>query len=84
MYRSASWPNTPARKRIARRSGQYADVPSEHFFGGGLFYTGRRGLEIGAVAFTRRNLRAQQDYDTDQVSQKPVGYMGSLVFRALW
>jgi hypothetical protein len=61
-----------------------AYVPSSHYFGGGLFFTGRRGLEIGALFFTRRNLHPLPGFGTSAHSDKPVAYQGTLVFRALW
>ena len=54
------------------------------FVGAGIWYTGRRGVEIGALAFTQRDLQPVHGYGTTEVSGKPVGYSGSLVFRALW
>jgi hypothetical protein len=59
-------------------------VPSSQNVGGGLFYTGRRGLEVGAMAFTTRNLKPLPGFDTTETSDKPVGYAGYLVLRALW
>jgi hypothetical protein len=59
-------------------------VPSTHYIGGGLYFTGRRGLEIGALFFTRRNLKPDLGFETPDSSEKPVAYVGSLVFRALW
>ncbi|HTB72835.1 MAG TPA: hypothetical protein VK762_06310 [Polyangiaceae bacterium] len=59
-------------------------IPSTHDIGGGLYFTGRRGVEIGALLFTRRNLKADSGFETPESSAKPVGYVGSLVFRALW
>lgn len=76
---------------------EYADVTTEvslngahtsglttQYAGAGLWYTGRRGLEIGALAFTQRSLSPVPGYDTSQTSGKPSGYAGSLIFRALW
>jgi hypothetical protein len=63
-------------------SGVY--VPSTHYFGGGLYFTGRRGVEIGALLFTRRNLKPDSGFETAAISEKPVAYVGSLLFRALW
>jgi hypothetical protein len=59
-------------------------VPSSQNIGAGLFYTGRRGLEVGATAFTTRNLKALPGFETTEMSEKPVGYAGYLVIRALW
>jgi hypothetical protein len=54
------------------------------YVGGGVWFTGRRGLEIGVLGFTQRSLRAVTGYETSETSAKPAGYLGSLVFRALW
>jgi hypothetical protein len=54
------------------------------YVGGGVWFTGRRGLEIGVLGFRQRSLRAVTGYETTETSAKPVGYLGSLVFRALW
>ena len=59
-------------------------VPSSQNLGGGLFYTGRRGLEVGATAFTTRNLKPLPGFETTAMSDKPVGYTGYLVLRVLW
>jgi len=54
------------------------------YVGGGLWFTGRRGVEIGVLLFTQRSLKPVVGFGTSQTSDKPVGYLGSLVFRALW
>jgi hypothetical protein len=59
-------------------------VPSAQNVGGGLFYTGRRGLEVGVMSFTTRNLKALPGFDTTALSHKPEGSAGYLVLRALW
>lgn len=58
--------------------------PTTHYIGGGIWYTGRRGLEIGALGFTQRNLSPVPGFETSDTSGKPAGYLASLVFRALW
>ena len=65
-------------------NGSSVYIPSTHYIGGGLYFTGRRGVEIGALLFTRRNLKPASGFETPESSEKPVGYIGSLVFRALW
>lgn len=55
-----------------------------NYVGGGIWYTGRRGVEIGALGFTQRSLSPVPGFATNETSGKPVGYMASLVFRALW
>jgi hypothetical protein len=64
--------------------GAGARETTTQFAGGGLWYTGRRGVEIGALAFTQRDLQPIAGFETASVSGKPTGYSGSLVFRALW
>jgi hypothetical protein len=59
-------------------------LPSTQYAGGGVWFTGRRGLEIGALAFTQHELKAVSGFGTQQVSGKPSGLVGALVFRALW
>jgi hypothetical protein len=59
-------------------------LPSVQYMGGGLFFTGRRGVQLGALMFTRRNLKPVAGFDTDAESEKPVDYTGQLVFRSLW
>ncbi len=59
-------------------------VPSSQNIGGGLFYTGRRGLEVGVTGFTTRNLKALPGFETTATSDRPVGYAGYLVLRVLW
>ncbi len=54
------------------------------YVGGGVWFTGRRGVEIGALAFTQRYLKAIEGFETSSLSGKPSGYSGALVFRALW
>jgi hypothetical protein len=71
-------------KTYRELNGSSVYIPSTHYIGGGLYFTGRRGLEIGALLFTRRNLQAAQGFETTESSARPVGYVGSLVFRALW
>jgi hypothetical protein len=58
--------------------------PTTQYGGGGVWFTGRRGVEIGALAFTQRSLRPIEGFDTSDTSGKPTGYVGTLVFRALW
>jgi hypothetical protein len=52
--------------------------------GGGIWYTGRRGVEIGLLAFTQRSLRPIDGFETTSSSGKPSGYTGAFIFRALW
>jgi len=59
-------------------------VPSTYYVGGGLFFTGRRGLELGALLFSEQNLKPTSGFDTATASGEPHGYIGTLVFRALW
>ena len=73
-----------ANKTYRSLSGGSVYVPSTHYIGGGLYFTGRRGVEIGALFFTRRNLKPASGFDTPDTSAKPVGYAGDLIFRALW
>ena len=54
------------------------------YVGGGVWYTGRRGVELGVLAFTQRSLRPIDGFDTTSSSGKPSGYSGAFVFRALW
>jgi hypothetical protein len=54
------------------------------YVGGGVWYTGRRGVEIGVLAFTQRSLRPIDGFDTTSSSGKPSGYSGAFIFRALW
>ena len=65
-------------------NGSSVYIPSTQYIGGGIYFTGRRGVEIGALLFTRRNLKPASGFETPESSEKPVGYIGSLVFRALW
>jgi len=65
-------------------SGAHATGATTHYVGGGIWYTGRRGVEIGALGFTQRSLSPVPGFATNETSGKPVGYMASLVFRALW
>jgi hypothetical protein len=46
--------------------------------------TGRRGLEIGTMLFTPRNLKPLTGFETNQLSDEPVGFVGYFVMRALW
>jgi hypothetical protein len=71
-------------KTFRALNGDSVYLPSTHYIGGGLYFTGRRGVEIGALLFTRRNLKPASGFETPESSAKPVGYDGSLVFRALW
>jgi hypothetical protein len=73
-----------AEKTFRTVAGVAAYVPSSQDLGGGLFYTGRRGLEVGALLFTIRNLKPLPGYDTSAMSTKPIAYFGALVLRALW
>ena len=62
-------------------------VPSEHFFGAGLFYSGRTDLQLGFSAFTRRNLKAQDVTTIDGAHIKtdvPNEIYGELVLRYVW
>ena len=48
--------------------------------GGGVWYTGRRGIEIAALAFAQRDLQPVAGFQTAAVSSKPLGYSGALCF----
>jgi hypothetical protein len=65
-------------------SGSHTNGPTTHYVGGGIWYTGRRGVEIGALAFTQRSLSPMPGFATSETSGKPAGYLGALVFRVLW
>jgi hypothetical protein len=65
-------------------AGQAAVIPGAQQIGGGVFYTGRRGLEVGLLGFTSRDLKPLQGYQTAAMSETPTGYVGSFVLRALW
>lgn len=65
-------------------SGAHADGGTTQYVGGGIWYTGRRGVEIGMLGFTQRSLSPVPGFGTNETSGKPVGYLGSMVFRALW
>jgi hypothetical protein len=54
------------------------------YAGGGLWFTGRRGVEIGALALTERSLQPLNGFATASTSSKPTGYSVALIFRALW
>jgi len=58
--------------------------PTTHYVGGGIWYTGRRGVEIGALGFAQPSLSPVPGFATSATSGTPTGYLGSLVFRALW
>jgi len=73
-----------ANKTFRTVAGAHVYVPSTQNIGGGLFYTGRRGLELGALLFTARNLKPLPGFETAQMSEKPIGYSGYFVLRALW
>jgi hypothetical protein len=65
-------------------SGRTAVTLGSQQVGGGVFYTGRRGLQLGLLGFTSRDLKPMTGYQTGAVSENPTGYMGSFVLRALW
>jgi hypothetical protein len=58
--------------------------PTTNYLGGGVWFTGRRGVEIGLLGFTQRNLKPISGFATSDHSGQPTGYLGALVFRALW
>jgi hypothetical protein len=59
-------------------------LPSTQYIGGGVWFTGRRGLEIGALAFTQHEMKTVTGFATQEASGQPSGLMGELIFRALW
>jgi hypothetical protein len=65
-------------------AGQAAVIPGSQQVGGGVFYTGRRGLEVGLLGFTSRDLKPLAGFQTTAKSETPTGYVGSFVLRALW
>ena len=65
-------------------SGRTAVTLGSQQVGGGVFYTGRRGLQVGLLGFTSRDLKPITGYQTVAVSENPTGYMGSFVLRARW
>jgi hypothetical protein len=73
-----------AKKTYRTIAGANVYLPSTQDIGGGLFYTGRRGGEIGTMLFTSRNLKPLSGFETNQMSDKPSGVVGYFVMRALW
>jgi hypothetical protein len=65
-------------------TGAHTNTTITHYAGAGLWYTGRRGIELGALAFTQRSPTPIPGFATTETSGQPAGYLGSLVFRALW
>lgn len=62
-------------------------VPSNHYFGAGLYYSARTDLQLGFSAFTRRNLKAQDVTTLDGAHVKtdvPNEVYGQLVLRYVW
>jgi len=62
-------------------------VPSGHFFGLGVYYSGRTDLQLGVSAFVRRNLKALDVTAVDgtrAMTGVPTELHGQFVLRYIW
>ena len=62
-------------------------VPSAHFFGAGLFYSGRTDLQLGISAFMRRNLKPIDAIAVDGTRSQtgvPTELYSQFVLRDVW
>ena len=58
--------------------------PSKHTVTAGLYYSGRRNLQLGVLAATTRNLKPVQGLDGERRSGRPHLMFGELSMRYVW
>jgi hypothetical protein len=77
-----------AMEKLYRESGgTNIYVPSGHYFGGGIYYSGRTDLQLGVSAFMRRNLKPLQVTAVDGTRAEtgvPTELHGQFVLRYVW